>query len=226
MFFDNQFTEPAPGGGIDEEPEKTGAARFLEILAGEYASIIKVNLLFLLTCLPVVTVPPALFALHQVTCRMALGRTVHYWETFRSCWGRAYAAFALTALPLGMSAVGMWFYLRRAGAQPLLFVPFLVCSTVFLVTLLSSGYFYSLLGTGRGVGASLRLAVLLGVGRPLRAALGALGLYGMTLAGVLAFPISLVYLVLVGFALPSLTGNFFLRTVWRPYLPGPGEGVP
>ncbi len=218
LFFDNQFTEPVPGNGIDGGPEKTGMARFLEILSGEYATVIKVNLLFLLTCLPVITIPLAIFSLHHVSCRMVQGRTAYYWETFRSCWRRAYAAFALTALPLVMSAVGGWFYLQRAGTQPLFFVPFLFCSTIFLVVLLSSGYFYSLMGTDMGVGDCLRLGALLGVGRPLRAVLGALCGYGFTLAGILAFPISLVYLVLVGFSLPSLLSNFFLRTVLRPYV--------
>ena len=54
MFFRKDYA--APGPGIDPNaPEKTGFARFLEILQIECATLVKLNLLFLATCLPVAT---------------------------------------------------------------------------------------------------------------------------------------------------------------------------
>ena len=111
----------------------------------------------------------------------------------------------------------MWFYLTGAMTRPLLLAPFVLCSTVFLVTLLASTYLYGLLTTQTSVRQALRLALLLGVGKPLRAVLAALSVYGTLTAAALAFPISAIYLLLIGFSFPCLLGNFFIRTVLKQF---------
>ncbi len=218
MFFRKDYA--APGPGVDpDEPEKTGVARFAEILSLECVTLVKLNLLFLVSCVPVLTIPPAVFAMNHVVRMMVLDQPVicfyHYRTAFQRFWRRGYAAFFAVALPLCLSGYGGWFYLSRAMETPLLLAPFTLCSTVFLVTLLASTYFYGLLTTERSVWESLRLALLLGVGRPFRAVLSALCVYGTLLAAVLALPISGIYLLLVGFSAPCLLGGFLIRTVLR-----------
>ena len=225
MFFQNQFGPPDPAGSAGL-PEKTGAARFWEVLGDNLAVVLIINFLFLLTCIPVVTIPSALFALHHTTRMMALGKPVrvsHYLDAFRRGWKRGYIAFALTALPQAISGVGMWFYLQRAGTQVLSLFPFIFCSTVFLLTLLASMHLYALLDMGYRTKNALRPALLLGVGKPVRSVLAVICCYVLPLAGILAFPISLMYLLLIGFSLPDLLGNFFLRTVWKQHLEYPSE---
>ena len=221
MFFRNDYFQEPPPDTDQAPPEKTGAARFFEILQGECGNLIKVNLFFLLTCLPLITIPPAVRALNQMMRSMVVDQSVHgfsdYWSAFRQHAGQAYASFCLVAAPLLLSGYGAWFYLRYAGENPLLFLPFMFCSTVFLVTLLASTYLYGILSTGTDFRSSLRLSLTLGVGRPLRALLAAVFCYGLILAAVLAFPLSLIYLLLIGFSLPCLLGHFFTRTVIRQY---------
>ena len=143
MFFQkkdfDQDYEPQPN-----LPEKTGTARFWELVKEELAIVLIVNLLFILTCLPVVTIPPALFSLHMVMRKIVLGEEgVHvrdYFTAFKQGWKRAYGAFFLTAVPMGIAGYGAVFYLRRAPEYPLLLVPFALCTTAFLVTMLSSTY--------------------------------------------------------------------------------------
>lgn len=220
MFFRRDFQEPAPETD-QEPPEKTGPARFFEIIQAECGALLNVNLLFLLSCLPVITIPPAIYALNLVVRRMVLDQPVSclacYRDAFRQHLGRAYGAFFLVAAPLLLSGYGALFYLRYAGENPLLFLPFMFCSTVFLVTLLASPYFYGVLSTGADFRFAFRLALTLGAGRPFRALLAAVFSYGLVLAAVLAFPLSLIYLLLIGFSLPCLLGNFFIRTVIRQY---------
>lgn len=215
MFFRKDYAAPGPGVEPDE-PEKTGMARFIQILSIECATLIKLNLLFLLGCLLVVTLPPALFAMNHVVRKMVLDQPVtcfyDYKQAFRRHWKRGWAAFLLTAVPLVLSGCGMWFYLSRAMAQPVLFLPFMLCSTVFLLTLLASPYFYGLLTTERSVRECLRLSLLLGAARPLRGVLAALSVYGTLVFALLEFPISGLYLLLAGFSLPCLLGHFFIRT--------------
>ena len=71
MFFNKDYATPGPGVDPDA-PEKTGAARLGEILSLECVSLLKLNLLFLLSCVPVVTVPPAIFAMVHVVDRKSV----------------------------------------------------------------------------------------------------------------------------------------------------------
>ncbi|MDE7220713.1 MAG: DUF624 domain-containing protein [Oscillospiraceae bacterium] len=219
MFFQSDYNdlmppEPETGGAASE---KIGPARFLEIAGCHCTALLKVNLLFLLGCIPIVTIPLSLFAMNRTVRRMVSDQPVNcfrnYREVFRKEWKRGYLAFLLTALPLVCGGCGMWFYLDCAVSNPLFFLPFLVCSTIFLVTLLSSGCLYGLLDSGRSVREAVRQAVLLGVAKPLRTAPAALSCYGLLVLSALFFPLSGLYLFLLGFSLPCLLGNFFLRTL-------------
>lgn len=202
-------------------PEKTGPARFWELIQGELATVLIVNLLFWVTCIPVVTIPPALSSLHQVMRRIVLGQGVScprdYFDAFRRSWKEAYGAFLLTAVPMGVAGYGAAFYLRRAAQYPVLLAPFVLCTTVFLLAALSSTYLYGLLCGGRPLRDAVKPALLLGVARPLRAALAALCWYGLPLVSVLFLPLSGLYLLLIGFSLPCLLGHFYIRTVLERY---------
>lgn len=198
-------------------PEKTGAARFWELVKDELPAVLIVNLLFLVTCIPIVTIPPALFSLHMVVRKIIAGRPVacvqDYFEAFRQNWKRAYGAFFLTAVPIGIAGYGVVFYLGRMAEYPVLLAPFALCAFVFLVATLSSTYLFGLLCLGRPLRDAVKPALLLGVAKPLRAVLAALCYYGLPLLAALFFPISGAYLLLLGFSLPCLLGNFYIRTV-------------
>lgn len=219
MFFDKSQFEPEP----DEldGPEKTGPKRFLQIIQAEFLSLIKLNLLFLASCIFVVTIPPALLAAHQVVRRMVLGEPVSCWHdykaVFKAGWQRAYGAFFLTAVPMGLAGYGAVFYLWNSRQSMLLVFPFAFCVMVFLVTALSSAYLYGLLCEGRTLKEAVRPALLLGLARPLRAALAALSWYGLPFLAVLFFPLSGAYLALIGVTFPLLLGSFYIRTVLRQF---------
>ena len=226
MFFRKDYARPGPG--IDpNEPEKTGFARFFQIIGLECVTLLKLNLLFLLCCIPVLTIPPALFAMHQVVRKMVLDQPVdcfyHYRTAFRRRLGRSYIAFLLTAAPLAASGYGAFFYLRYAAENYVAFLPFMVCSTIFLVTMLASPYLYGVLGAGRPVWTGLRLALALGLGKPLRAIAADLCSYGLTLAALMPFPITVPYFIFLGFSLPCLLANFYIRSVLRQYCPEESE---
>ena len=221
MFLQSDYNDLMPPVPEDDSApsQKTGAARLLELVGGQGAALVVVNALFLLSCVPVVTIPLSLFAMNRVVRRIVLDQPVRcfrdYWETFRREWKRGYLAFLLTALPLVCGGYGAWFYLGCAESNPMFFLPFVVCSTIFLVALLSSGCLYGFLDSGRSVKESARLAILLGVAKSLRTVPAALFGYGLPVLAVLFFPLSGLYLLLIGFSLPCLLGNFYLRIIWK-----------
>ena len=213
MFFHEDYDAHE-----EELPQATGPRLFFRILGQETASLLLLNLIFLLCCLPVVTIPPAVLSLWQVTRRMVAGKGVsswsQFWEAFRQGWKRAYGAFALIALPLTAAGYGARFYLYFAKTNVLGFLPFMFCAVVFLTALLTSPYLYGMLADGRKLSReTLLLALKLGLGKPLRALLAAISWYGLLAAGILWLPLSGAYLVLIGFSVPCLLAQFFIRTV-------------
>ena len=224
MFFKSDYRDLMPPGSEPSEafPGKKGPRLFFTLLALNCGAVLKANLLFLLCCVPIVTIPISLFALNRVMLRIVLDQPVKclqlYGETFRRNWKQSYLAFGLSAVPLTCAGYGMWFYITRVASAPLFFLPFLVCSTFFLTAILSCGCLYGLLSGGKNVKDALRLALLLGIARPQRTVPAALLCYGFLLVAVLAFPISGMYLLLVGFALPCMVGNFFLRVILSPFI--------
>ena len=67
---------------------------------------------------------------------------------------------------------------------------------------------------------ALQLALTMGVGRPGRSVPAAIAGLGLVTFGVLAFPFSGLYLLLIGFSLPCLLSNFLIRTILKPYQEG------
>lgn len=219
FFFKSQF-EPGPDSDLNL-PEATGAKRFMQIIQEELLSLIKLNLLFLISCLPVITIPPALFAAHRVVRKMVLGEAVACWRdyssAFKTGWKRAYGAFFLTALPIALGGYGALFYLRNIEQSLLLLLPVAFCFFITFMIMLSSTYLYGLLFNGMELKKAVRSALLLGVARPLRAVLAALCWYGLPLLAILYLPLSGAYMVTIGFTFPFLLGSFYTRTVLKQF---------
>ena len=220
MLFQKKDFFPEYDHAVDL-PEKTGPARFWELIREDLPAVLIVNLLFLATCIPIVTIPPALFSLHIVVRKIIVGQSVacvrDYFVAFKQNWKRAYGAFFLTVIPMGFAGYGAVFYLRRMMEYPVLLAPFAFCTTVFLVTTLSSTYLFGLMCSGKTLRDAAKSALFLGVAKPLRAILAALCYYGLPLLAALYFPISGAYLLLLGFSLPCLLGNFYIRIVLKQY---------
>ncbi len=201
----------------EEETMRSSPRRFWELLKAEGAGLLLVNVVFVLTCVPLVTIPAAIFALNREVRESLDDKPVKvrgYLAKLRKNWGTAWGAFLLTALPLVGAGYGARFYLSFAARNWVFFLPFMLCTTVFIVTLLSSVYLYRLLANGRRLsGETVRLAVMLALGRPMRALLAAAWYYVPLTLGVLWFPLSWLYLVLAAFSIPCLLGNLVLRKV-------------
>ena len=112
-FFSNMYTKEGPGVRKDQPPKK-GIPRFFEILMRDYGHLLKVNFLFLLCCLPMVTVVlfgllfhqylgmlliaavlyllcavlvgPAMTCLHGITVKTVQDEPCYMWHEFKKCW--------------------------------------------------------------------------------------------------------------------------------------------
>lgn len=202
--------------GPAEAPAESLPRRLWQLLRDECAALLRLNLLFCLFCLPVVTIPPALYCLHQCCWQLIGNKPAGFWAAFRGALrgglGRAWGAFALSLPLLAFAGYGGWFYLGAAGQSPLLLVPFAFCMAVFWVVLLASGGLYALLCAGRPLGRdTLVQALALAFLHPGRALASAACYYGLPALAILLLPFSGAYLVLIGFSIPCLLGCLFAQ---------------
>ena len=103
---------PGRETGMPEKQEKLqfGWKHMLSVLWKELFPLIKANLCFLLFCLPVVTIPPAVCALYAACTDLIRGKQTEmfrlFWDTLRSEFFRAWGAFAVLMLTEIVSVSG------------------------------------------------------------------------------------------------------------------------
>lgn len=147
-FFKDRYSRPGPGIPKDA-PKKKGLALFFEILVREAFELIKLNLLFLLFCVPVVTIPAAITAMSRVTGKMVRDENHYLWEDF---WGTFKKEFVpatlggwLLLIVIVLSVVGILFYSGGVSMSGIFMLPLVVTVAVGLVTLMASFYFFPML---------------------------------------------------------------------------------
>lgn len=187
--------------------------RFFDTLFHEIGGLVAINLLFLLTCLPVVTVGSALSALTRVTGELVLGCSTHpvrdFWAYFRLRLPRTIGCgllFLGAGAILGFSAV---FYLKMMQ-EHLLYLPLVSLSALGILALAGLGMHLFPVLTKREepllVLFKWAALELLGhwVGTVIAAALSG----ALLTALVLTFPASVPILLTVGLVMPALMGSF------------------
>ena len=112
------------GKGVSKDtPEKTGFALFVDTLIREFWNLIKLNLLFLLFSIPIITIPASFAALTNVSMKIARQQHIFVFydfkESFKKNWKQS-------------SLLGIIF---------LLYVPLFIC--IFINLLLAFSFIYS-----------------------------------------------------------------------------------
>lgn len=192
-----------PGGPMD----------FFDTLFQEIGGLVLVNLLFLLTCLPVVTLGPALSSLARVTDDLARGRACSpcraYWRWFRLRTGRKLLWGLAAAAAPGVLGFSLWFYAGRMSAAPLL-LPLAALSLMGLLAAL--GVLIHLLpalaAAEDSPAALLRGAAGQAVTRLPRTLMALVLAAALLAAQVLVLPYSLPLVLALGASLPAFAANF------------------
>jgi len=198
-------------------------SKFMQVVS-RFSDLVVLNILFLLTCLPLFTVGAACSAMYTVTFRMVRGleepvaRT--YFRSFRGNFKQATSLW-LILLFVGLPAV---FYIDRfyamEGMAHFLFVPFL---TVFLGAVFVFSYTFPWVSQFRNSSKdTLRNALLLSLGNlPRTLAISAINLLPPVLflfQYELFLKISFLWVALY-FAAAAYMNSAILWKVFKPYYP-------
>lgn len=99
-----------PGPGITEAPPREGAKRFRYLFKTHLEKMFQVNLVFVLFCLPVITIPAAVISLNRICFNLYFHGTCDIWNDFKEEFKAAFAG-SLLYIIIGAAFVFMasWF---------------------------------------------------------------------------------------------------------------------
>lgn len=211
------FHYDQPGPGIDKNtPPKTGLSLFVEIFVREFWQLVKLNLLFVLTCLPIVTIGAALGAMNKVTVRMVrdIPNDVwsDYWRGFRENWKSTTVLGILGALLFGGGFLGLSLY----QAHPVLRV---FTAAVLILMGMFWLYLYPLLtSTTLSVREAIHDAFLLPLLCFYHSLPVCLLIFLLFMMQILFLPLSVPILLLFGFSIPCFIASFAAWSGIRRYI--------
>ncbi|WP_288431343.1 YesL family protein [uncultured Agrobacterium sp.] len=206
------------GAGIAKDaPQPTGLALFFDILKREWWEMVKLNLLFIIASLPLITIPAATVAMARVSRSIAADENVYLLRDFLDALKtHAIRATALCVLCFSVTGAAVYTAISYASAareQLIYSVPLAVSIVVTLFLLIVSAYAVVLLGEQKAdVVNSLKRAALLALARPLPM-VGALSFVALLwLAHILFYPVSVFMPATINFSLGMFALCFAART--------------
>ena len=148
----------------DRQAHPTGVRLFFSVIKWHWSRLIKLNLLFLLMCVPIVTIPCAMTAMSK-TMGLLLRRKICYpahdfFKAFAAEWKRSsLVGLALWGVAV-MAGFGIWAYTRMDMSMGLVFAA--VCALIAVVAFSSMIYAFPMVAfTELRVRDVLKNAVLL-----------------------------------------------------------------
>ena len=111
-----------PGPGVDEDaPPAKGLRLFFQILFGDFFMLIRLNFLFYLFCIPVVTIPAAYCAMTRILINMVHDHQCFlfddFWKTFRTEFKKATSVGIIMLAVLAAAAAAIWYFENAAAEQ-------------------------------------------------------------------------------------------------------------
>ena len=128
---------------------KRGFVGYMDMLWREFFELLKLNLLFVLSCVPIITIPAALTAMHRITSVMVRDENhflwPDYWKAFRRDFWKSLGGGAAIAAVMALFVLSTVFYynLMQVNKVFVLLAGFAAC--VVLLTLCVSFYFFPML---------------------------------------------------------------------------------
>ncbi len=147
-IFRSNFNRPGPGIPKNA-PQKKGVALFFEIFFREFFELAKLNMLFLLFCIPIITIPAAFTAMSKVTVTMVRDENhflwTDFWKEFKADFGRSLGAGVLVFLGSGAGVFGIWFYSKMLENSAFFYLPLGLSALVVVVLSIMGFYIFPML---------------------------------------------------------------------------------
>lgn len=207
------------GAGIDKNaPKLTGLALFFDIFKREWWEMVKLNLLFIIASLPLVTIPAATLAMARVSRSFALDENTYllrdFVEAFRDYAVRGTLLWAICATLTGACVYATISYAKATQHGILYSAPLAISAVVTLYLCIVTSYAIVLLAArNRPVLATLKEAALFAVVKPLPMLVALAFIAALWLAHILFYPVSVFMPATINFSLGMFALCFAARRV-------------
>ena len=133
------------GAGIDRNaPKKTGIPLIIETLCREFTTLLKLNIVCLICCIPIITIGPAIGALTSVTLKMVKDEPVDWFydfkEAFKKNWKQSFVLGLLQIIVIAVMACAFLYYIQLQGTA--YYCMMFVLGTMSLMIFMSFIYLY------------------------------------------------------------------------------------
>ena len=145
--FFGLFDYSKPGKGVDKNgPQKKRFFHFFELYFRKFWKLITLNMLYVLFCIPIVTIGPATAAMTYILKNYTMERPVflwsEFWEAFKKNWKQGFLMGLIDAVLFIVSIVSCRFYYASVETNSFFYVPLVLVLSLTFVALLASMYMF------------------------------------------------------------------------------------
>lgn len=214
-IFSPSFTREGPG--IEKnEPQKRGISLFFQLFISRFWDMLKLNILFIIYSIPIVTIGPAFGAMTSITMSMIQNKHIFifsdFHKAFKANWKQSLICSLISSILIILLNISIPFYFKLAQGNSIFYaVSFF---SIFLTVLLGLAwiYIYPLLTTvSLSVKDIFKNAILLSIVCFKSTILGALIYWTILIINIVLFPLSLPIILFLTLSLLSFISSF---TTW------------
>ncbi|MCL2633332.1 MAG: DUF624 domain-containing protein [Oscillospiraceae bacterium] len=215
-------------GVAKREAEKRPFFKFWELFGRKFWKLLQLNVLYLLLCIPIVTIGPATAALTQVMRKFVVEQPIFVFEEFFSSFKRnfkqAFIVGLLDVVFILFFLVTLFDYSSRINADPDIMNYAMIAMTMVsgVIFLTLNLYIYpQIVSLQLSLPAMFKNAVILGVAGLKRNAVTVLCYIGVISVFVLTLPYSVAFLPLAPFSWLAFLSVFNAYPVIQQYIVNP-----
>ncbi len=150
--FFGLFDYSKPGKGVDKNgPQKKRFFLFFELFFRKFWKMITLNLLYVLFCIPIVTIGPATAAMARIMKEFACERPVFlwsdFWEHFKKNFKQGFLMELLDIVVIFFAYIAYHFYQYRVGEDPMYYIPMALTMGVIYLAIVMNYYIFLMIAT-------------------------------------------------------------------------------
>lgn len=147
MAFFGLFNYSKPGPGVDKNaPKKKRFFLFFELYFRKFWKLIQLNLLFLVCCIPIVTIGPAICGMIYVLRNYANEKPTFllsdFLDAFKSNWKQGFALWLLFTIISVVAGISFFWYFVNSATSWAMLIPYALCILFCLIFLFVQFYAY------------------------------------------------------------------------------------
>ena len=143
-FFGNY--ENAGAGISKNESEKRGIFKFFEIFGRKFWKLVQLNLIFLLFCIPIVTIGPAIASMTKIVRNYSQERPIFLWhefiKTFKTNFKQSFVMGIIDILFTVCAFFAIPFYNSFAQQNSMFYIPFVITISMIFIFIMMHFYIY------------------------------------------------------------------------------------